>query len=290
MGFLILTRDLQLPSGKKLQDAFHQRGEKLSSFNPFAQETGHLFRSTPRGVLIRTTGILFDDGDLALAQSWKNRGAIALNSPESLLAIRSKDWQFSILEREKLPLLPWCPWKGQINERFFSQLTKYWKCQKLVVKTVRGCKGLGQYLIQDSNELVKLWNNFYQKNDQRYLIQAYLPAQKEIRLAFIGGQIWLMKKEGTHWQKNASNAQWSALNEQEKKTLPFSPQEVLEKVGHQFPLDYGAIDILISEQGEWFLLEVNGVPGFEQWDQVFQMDIAGVLADYFLTKFYRGFR
>jgi glutathione synthase/RimK-type ligase-like ATP-grasp enzyme len=48
--------------------------------------------------------------------------------------------------------------------------------------------------------------------------------------------------------------------------------------------DYAGVDLLPSRGGEVFVLEVNGIPGWQGLQQAAGLDVAGAVVDHLMSK------
>ena len=48
--------------------------------------------------------------------------------------------------------------------------------------------------------------------------------------------------------------------------------------------DYAGVDLLTGSDGETYVLEVNGIPGWKGLQQATSLDVAGLLVDYLALR------
>lgn len=267
---IVFTKSPKLPSISGLRKATLRTGRKFIPINPmvetsfvlgenqFCSLTDKKFNSEDL-LLIRSSGVEFDDIDLTFAQHLENRGIHAAELLSSLRILRNKDQQMLYLNHLNLPIVPTWILRGKISQEMpWCQKSGV---EKFVLKSVRGNKGIGQKLLTRS-ELKTFWEDALNKNDQRYLIQPYLDSAPEIRVLALGENIfYLGRKEGRDWRKNSDFASFYPypIGVDEKNTI----DRYVSILKASLSLKVFAIDLIRDQEKNWLILEVNGHPGLE---------------------------
>ena len=52
--------------------------------------------------------------------------------------------------------------------------------------------------------------------------------------------------------------------------------------------DYAGVDLLPSRDGRLFVLEVNGIPGWQGLQQTTRLDVAGAIVDHLVERVLQG--
>ncbi|OYT62281.1 MAG: RimK family alpha-L-glutamate ligase [Thermofilum sp. ex4484_15] len=149
----------------------------------------------------------------------------------------------------------------------------------VVLKPVMGSRGLGSVRTNDADvafQIVKTLSSF----NQPPLLQEYVEKPKrDIRAFVIGGEVvaCMYRYSRGSWKTNVAQGGIGApLNPPEEvKEMALKCLEVLE-------LDYAGVDIAEGKEG-FYVLEVNGSPDFEELSRVSGLNIAKLLAEYFLS-------
>ncbi len=266
---LILTRNPYFYSNIRLREELTNQGIQTQFLNPFSQGfPTPLSQSNFLLIWPRTSGTLFDDTDLDwVSNQQQNHSLSSVNSPQTLKLLRDKKEQFDCLQKNGWPVLPFLPMQGQLEDP--QQLTPLSSQGPFLVKTIRGNQGRGQYSLDHFCSLQKFWNTQLKKGDQRYIVQKLIQNFREYRLLMLGTNILATVEKlppSKGHLRNCGHTTWKSVPPQKDVTdLALSLMKNLE-------LDFAAIEI-IEMQGELFILEINGVPGWEEMERISQKNL-----------------
>lgn len=88
-----------------------------------------------------------------------------------------------------------------------------------------------------------------------------------------------MLRRGDSWKTNiALGARPQAV------TLRPEEEELALEAARVLGAAYAGVDLLRSREGELYVLEVNGIPGWQGLQEVCEVDVAGEIADYVLKE------
>lgn len=277
---IVFTKSPSLPSNQGLTEAASQLRIPLRTFNPFQD----LFWDTAPGdlppseadsidwgtigkedlILLRTSGILFDDIDLYIGEELAHRGA-KLHCPISaLFLLRNKNQQALWLARQNLPHVKTLIKTGPLSKR---ELESWHQSIEYVVKSIRGNKGIGLRKFS-KEDLLTFWEELQKGTDQRYLIQPFFGDGREVRHLVLGKHHYFIEKRpGVDWRRNAefSTFEAASLTHQEEASLLENAKKIQEGLKTPtFAIDY----LLIS--GKWEILEINANPGLDTANKLFE--------------------
>jgi ribosomal protein S6--L-glutamate ligase/tetrahydromethanopterin:alpha-L-glutamate ligase len=114
-----------------------------------------------------------------------------------------------------------------------------------------------------------------------YYLQEFVPhGSEDIRVFVVDEQIIAaMVRQGQTWKTNIA---------QGAKAVPLSLDPALSAIAWQAAravgADYAGVDILVTEGGDYTVIEVNGIPGWQGLQEVTQVDIADRLVEYALGR------
>lgn len=150
----------------------------------------------------------------------------------------------------------------------------------LIMKRVYGSLGIGVYLINNYDELVKA----YKKHAFEPLIfQEYQRASRgySIRVIVIDGQVIgaFKRINGTDFRSNYSDSASSTVLDNPTKYLEFA-QNIAEKL----QIEYAGIDLLDDVNGQPILCEINSNAFFEEFEKVTGINVASQFAKMVLSK------
>lgn len=223
----------------------------------------------------RTTGVNFDDYDLVVSQFFENQAHQVSNPLSSIEKLRNKDRQILHLKNLQLPLIESLTVKGPLTEDVHKEIVfmqQKFQTQSFILKNIRGNKGIGVSLIHGMDSLLSLLETFQAMNDQRMMIQPYIPHEKEFRVVMTRKNCLAVIEKTTSKNDFRANA-----NRAEKIALGHLPENTMKQclaVMEQFKLDHAGIDILISENLGPLFIEVNPILGFEQAEELSKVNIA----------------
>lgn len=130
----------------------------------------------------------------------------------------------------------------------------------LVVKSVRSGKGAGVSKVGNEGELNRLIEKIrgQGKEAKGYLLQEFIPYKHDVRVLIIGQKVFAMERipKPGEFRANFSlggSVRAFELGEEEERLA----QVALKKVN----LEVGGVDLLLTEKGERYALEVNHTPG-----------------------------
>lgn len=273
---IILSESAELHSTERFLKEAICLGISASHKNPYCEnlflskESGKKYHQTL--VLHRTTGIRFDDFDLALSADYKLRGATVVNTPEVLHALRDKQMQSVFFNGKNVSIIPTTLFRGRPPT--YENLKSIIGYDKFILKTVRGNQGIGVNIIRGEDSLSSLLETFYAIGDQKFILQPYFEDATEYRVLICREKILgtVLKKSGSEsdFRKNSIRGYGKYLTEKETEN------NILDFAHNVFKLsgaDYSGIDV-IQHDGRLFLLELNLVPGFKQMEELSGKNIA----------------
>jgi RimK family alpha-L-glutamate ligase len=152
--------------------------------------------------------------------------------------------------------------------------------EDIVVKPMYGSKGTGVTRVNNEGFAEYLFYNLA-RMDEPFYIQKYIEHNnKDIRAFVIGGQVVAsMERIGTDWRTNiAKGAQGVAIKlDEEGCEMAIKSTEIVKG-------EVMGVDLIKTEEG-YSIIEINAVPGINGIQEATNLDIAGMMADYFIKTF-----
>jgi RimK family alpha-L-glutamate ligase len=165
-----------------------------------------------------------------------------------------------------------------VTEDFETALAACREMGDVVLKPLFGSEGKG--IVRSSDEetayrVLRAW----ELCRYIYYIQEYVPhSGKDIRAFVIGGKVAsAMERRTDGWKTNYSKGARItpvALNP-EMETLAI---EAVRAIG----LDYAGVDLMLSEDGRTYVIEINSIPGWRGLQQITKTDIPARIIEYTL--------
>lgn len=230
-------------------------------------------RVPPEAVLIRSTGIDYDDSDLLFAKYLHHKGVTFVQNNHELQLFRDKLHQFLFYRQNSIHTPDTLFIKGED----FS--IPQWQGEKYIVKTRRGMKGFGVTYVEGKKSLGSLLKTLWSINDQNFIVQPYIQGV-EFRFFVCKRQIISVLRR----DKRGITA--NSGSDTQVTSIPVSqaPTEQVKKLISHISSHYYAIDLLLTTDGKQVILECNLAPGFEQLEKISDLNIARLIWNYKAVK------
>ena len=149
-----------------------------------------------------------------------------------------------------------------------------------MIKPLFGSEGKGIVRVADEETAYRVLRG-WELNRYVYYIQEYIPHnQEDVRAFVVGGKVAAaMRRRGEGWKTNYSKGAEvaPAVLSTEMKNLTL---EAVRLIG----LDYAGVDLMRSEDGRTYVVEINSIPGWRGLRKITQEDIPGCIVDHVLRK------
>lgn len=146
----------------------------------------------------------------------------------------------------------------------------------LVVKSNVGSLGKGICLAQNESEL----KDVYAELGPRVILQQYLPVDHDYRALVIGGTyIGAYSRE----RSDGNVAMNAPGNTKEAAALPEEVKRLCQRAAREHGVEVAGIDLL-QWKDKWYVLEVNTSPGFTQFEDKTEINVAKRIIEYAKEK------
>ena len=152
----------------------------------------------------------------------------------------------------------------------------------IVIKPIFGSMGHGIVRVSDPDVAFRVLQSLDQIRAVFYIQRAVDSSGRDVRVFVVGGRVIgaIERRAGDgDWRTNVSRggsaracdvpAAWAAL-----------ALRAVAAVG----ADYAGVDLLPSKDGRVFVLEVNGIPGWQGLQRATGIDVAGTIVDHLLDR------
>ncbi len=224
---------------------------------------------------IRTSGTRYDDFDLTLAMHYSALNYKITNPLNPIQLFRTKDRQAVFFNEHNLNHISSVMFRGPMTNELKLLLENLSSTEDYVLKMNRGNQGIGVNLIKGKKSLFSFIETFHAMKDQRFIIQPYLPHQKELRVFVIKNEIKaIVEKEISpdDFRGNSKRSLGKIIHK-----IPRELRDEIIRASMMSQLDYCGVDILLTKKGDFKFLEINPVPGFLQIEKLSGLNIAGEL-------------
>ncbi len=110
-----------------------------------------------------------------------------------------------------------------------------------------------------------------------YYLQQMVPHDGSDIRAFVGGGriLGAIERRTSGWRTNVSRGGEAAAVE-----LPPAHAELALRAAASIEAEYAGVDLLTGRDGKTYVLEVNGIPGWEGLQRATGLDVAGAIVEH----------
>lgn len=144
----------------------------------------------------------------------------------------------------------------------------------VIVKHTGSGQGLGVYKLDDINEVEDFVEKLKEagKRFKTYIIQEFVPYIQDLRIVVISGEVvGAMQRIPAEGNFKANFSQGGSVKMVE---IDEEMKELSRKAAQSTEAFNAGVDILVTEDGKRYVLEVNRTPGFEGFEKATGIDIA----------------
>ena len=225
-----------------------------------------LVRGMPRGSLEQ---VIFQ---MNLLARWEASGVPVFNSPRALEIAIDKYLSLALIRQAGLAV-PETVVTQNVDDalRAFHSLGG-----DVVIKPVFGGEGRGLVRVTELEIARRCCQAIVNVGGVVFLQQFIECQNSDMRLLLIGDQVFAMHRSNPlDWRANATRgAQCEAFHPSE--ALITMAKSAMQAVG----CDMAGVDLISDRQGNIFVLEVNGVPGWKAIEGACQVDVSKCLLEY----------
>jgi len=200
----------------------------------------------------------------------EEEGVRVMNRASAIERTVDKAWTSAILDRAGLPTP-----ETVACETAEDAFTAFRAMGDVVVKPLFGSMGLGMSRVSDED---MAWRVFRVIETIRgvYYLQRFVPHEgRDIRAFVVGDQVvGAMERSAPGWRTNFSRG--GAV---QAFTLPPAWADLAVRAAAAVGADYAGVDLLPGTDGTVYVLEVNGIPGWEGLQRTTGVDVAGKIVE-----------
>jgi RimK family alpha-L-glutamate ligase len=199
-------------------------------------------------------------------------GVRVINSPRCVERTVDKYFTSALLEEAGLPTP-----RTRVCERLDDALAAFEALGgDVVVKPLFGSEGRGIVRVSDPDLAYRTCRALEVTRSVFYL-QEFVPhGGRDIRAFVVGGRlVAAMTRRAAGWKTNVSQGART-----ETVALPGALERLSVRAASVLEADYAGVDLLPTDDGRVFVIEVNGIPGWRGLQQTTDVDIAGAIAEH----------
>jgi RimK family alpha-L-glutamate ligase len=223
---------------------------------------GALVRIIPRGSLEQ---IIFRMDAL----HWLERlGVVVLNPPPAIERTVDKFYTTALLQEAGLPTP-----RTVVAETFEAAMAAFEGMGDVVVKPLFGSNGRGMVRVSDVEIAHRVFRALELERAVYYL-QQFIPHEgRDLRSFVVGPRVvaaaW---RRAESWRTNVAQG-----GRMERAELPPALAEMSLRAARTVGAEYAGVDLLPTAKGGVFVLEVNGIPGWQGLQRTTDVDLADAI-------------
>jgi RimK family alpha-L-glutamate ligase len=242
------------------------------------------------GTALRSGVAVLDDADLVLARIIPNgsleqiifrvdalhaleeRGIRIVNPARVIERTVDKLWTSATLDRHGLPTPP-----TAVCESLEAAHAEWARLGgDVIVKPLFGSMGLGMVRVSDEETAFRVFRAIDTIRGVFYLQRAVEHDGRDIRVFVLGGQVLgAIERSAPGWRTNLARG-----GRAKPIALPALWAELAIRAAGAVGAIYAGVDLLPTRDGSVYVLEINGIPGWQGLQQVTGIDVAGALVDH----------
>ena len=151
----------------------------------------------------------------------------------------------------------------------------------VIIKPVFGSMGHGMVRVGDPDVAFRIIRSLEQIRSVFYLQRAIDHGGRDVRVFVVGGQvIGAIERTAVagDWRTNVARGGAAAPTQ-----LPAAWEQYAVRAAATVGVEYAGVDLLPSRDGEVFVLEVNGIPGWQGLQQASGTDVAGAVVEHLIS-------
>jgi RimK family alpha-L-glutamate ligase len=209
-------------------------------------------------------------------------GVPVINSPRCIERSVDKYFTSTLLEDAGIPTP-----RTTVCERFDDAMAAFETLGRdVVVKPLFGSEGRGMVRVSDADLAYRTFRALEVTRSVFYLQEYLEHGGRDVRAFLVGGQVVAaMTRRGDGWKTNVAQGARVEPVELSPELVAWSRRAV-----GLLEADYAGVDLLRATDGRWYVIEVNGIPGWQGLQHTTSIDIAGAIADHAVAQAARGAR
>lgn len=200
----------------------------------------------------------------------EDRGVRVMNSPRAIERTVDKFWTSALLEQCGLPTP-----ETIVCETTEEAFAAFRALGDVIVKPLFGSMGLGMVRVSDEEMAYRVFRAIEQIRGVYYLQRTIDHEGRDIRAFVVGGRVLgAIERNSDGWRTNLARG-GSARSVRLSDDWAGLAVRAAAAVG----AEYAGVDLLPARDGTVYVLEVNGIPGWQGLQEATGLDVAGALVD-----------
>jgi RimK family alpha-L-glutamate ligase len=205
----------------------------------------------------------------------EERGIRVMNSPRAIERTVDKLWTSCLLEQCGIPTPD-----TVVCESPEEAMTAFRRLGDVIVKPLFGSMGLGMVRVIDEEMAYRVFRTVETIRGVYYLQRTVDHEGRDYRVLVLGGRVLgAIERRADGWRTNIARG-----GEARATRLPDQWAALAIRAAAAVGAEYAGVDLLPARDGTPYVLEVNGIPGWQGLQQATGLDVAGALVDHLARR------
>jgi RimK family alpha-L-glutamate ligase len=203
----------------------------------------------------------------------ENRGARVVNSPRAIERSVDKFYTTTLLHDAGL-LVP----ETVVCERVEDAMAAVRAMGDVVIKPIFGSLGHGMVRVSDPDTALRVVRALDQIRSVFYVQRAIEHGGRDLRVFVVGGRVLgtiERRAPAGEWRTNVAIGGAATAAD-----IPPEIEQVAIRAAAAVGADYAGVDVLPARDGSLYVLEVNGIPGWQGLQQATGLDVAAAIVEH----------
>jgi RimK family alpha-L-glutamate ligase len=217
----------------------------------------------------------------------EEHGVPVVNSPRAIERAVDKFYTDALLQEAGLPVPETVVCEGAEDamaaiRAMLGRRSLGEGCGDVIIKPVFGSMGHGIVRVSDPDVAFRVLQSLEQVRAVFYVQRAVDSGGRDVRAFVVGGRVLgaiERRAEGGDWRTNVSRG-----GSARPFDLPPAWEALALGAAAAVGADYAGVDLVPSQDGAVFVLEVNGIPGWQGLQRATGIDVAGAIVEHVLGR------
>jgi RimK family alpha-L-glutamate ligase len=211
----------------------------------------------------------------------EERGVLVVNSPRTIERCVDKFYTDTLMREAGLPTPDTVVCEGMADA-----LKAVREMGDVVIKPIFGSLGHGMVRVSDPDVALRVLQALDEVRAVFYVQRAIDHGGRDVRVFVVGGRvigaIERVAPDG-EWRTNVARGARTRVCD-----LPAEWADLALRAAAAVSADYAGVDLLPARDGSVYVLEVNGIPGWQGLQQATGVDVAGAIVEHVIARVHAG--
>lgn len=207
----------------------------------------------------------------------EERGVPVINSPRAIERAVDKFYTSALLHEAGVPTV-----ETVVCERAADAVAAVREFGDAVIKPIFGSMGHGLVRVSDPDVAFRVAKTLETTRAVFYVQRAIDHGGRDYRVFVVGGRVLAAierRAADGDWRSNVARGATATAFD-----APPEWQQMAVRAAAAIEADYAGVDLLQGQDGRVYVLEVNGIPGWEGLQSATGVDVAGAIVEHVTTR------